>query len=90
MLGNTIDSFEILLQQVEKDVISLVSDVKDVLALFGAYYVSKKMCKFTLNVIDAINVHFVCQFISINEKKWRRQYGPWAGNKSFKLILCVV
>lgn len=74
-----IDSFEFLYRQVERDIIHLFSDVRDGFALVGVCYSIKKVCVVTANLVQAINVHFVCQYItSIDRGKWIKKYGPWA------------
>ncbi|XP_005096028.1 inactive hydroxysteroid dehydrogenase-like protein 1 [Aplysia californica] len=78
MRHESIDSFIHLWRQLENEARELFSDVRDVFALIGAYYVARKSIAIASYAFEAINLHLVCQLSSVDNEYWVKRYGPWA------------
>ncbi|XP_059168655.1 inactive hydroxysteroid dehydrogenase-like protein 1 [Physella acuta] len=71
---DTVDSFRFLLQQFEREITDVFSDIKEVFAVIGVFYAAKKTITVAGTILDAVRVHL------LPEKRidWVEKFGPWA------------
>jgi hypothetical protein len=77
------DSFELLWNQVSREFSKFFTNVRDVFAVVGAYYVAKKSLTVLCYSADAFYVYFYSRFAS--DVDLPQKFGPWAGALSFYL-----
>lgn len=78
---DTVDSFRFLLQQIEREIHDVFSDIKEVFAVIGVLYAAKKTITVTATVLDAVRVHLLPE----RRIDWVEKFGPWAGLLFFKI-----